>query len=563
LYRLLADAQAFFEAQLQTSTGADARRYITMKRGLRPDTIRQFRLGYAPAGRTQLKEYLTAKGFSVPDMVTSGMLIGGDDIPVPYDRFRNRLMFPITDLKDRIIAFGGRALDADAPAKYLNSPETPLFHKGHVLFNAARARGIAHSKGRVIAVEGYMDVVALSEAGFGESVAPLGTALTEDQVKLLWRMSDEPILCFDGDSAGQKAAFRAIDTVLPHLKPGTSVRFAFLPDGLDPDDLIRQSGAEAMEACLTSTKSLVDMLWDREWASGEWTTPERRAQLEVQLQSLISRITDPMIKNHYGQEIRDRLYQAWGRGARANSAQQRQSPKSQGSYYAAAAPASGGGGKRPWTPQGGSGGGGGGAFRPGQRASGGPNGRFGHNPNLGFGQFATMPSESLKNSGIVAAETAAPLSAREALLVLSLLNHPWLIEAYSEDIAAIDFAHKGMAGLRDALLETLVGEETSDAPLDSAGIRAHLHAVGQDRLIALIERTMTHRSDKFAAIDVDRATVDAGWRHILAMHRREVELKRALSAAQSAYDADQSEDNYARIIELNRLMTKRVDLEEA
>ena len=221
LYRLLADAQSFFEAQLQTSTGADARRYITMKRGLRPDTIRQFRLGYAPPGRTQLKEHLTAKGFSVPDMVASGMLIGGDDIPVPYDRFRNRVMFPITDLKDRIIAFGGRALDPDAPAKYLNSPETPLFHKGHVLFNAARARGIAHTKGRVIAVEGYMDVVALSEAGFGESVAPLGTALTEDQVKLLWRMSDEPILCFDGDSAGQKAAFRAIDTVLPHLKPGT------------------------------------------------------------------------------------------------------------------------------------------------------------------------------------------------------------------------------------------------------------------------------------------------------------------------------------------------------
>ena len=172
------------------------------------------------------------------------MLIAGDDIPEPYDRFRNRVMFPILDLKGRVIAFGGRALDKDAQAKYLNSPETPLFHKGHLLFNAARARAPAHDKGRVIVVEGYMDVVALAEAGFVETVAPLGTALTEDQLKLLWRFAPEPILCFDGDSAGRKAADRAIEIALPWLKPGQSVAFAFLPEGLDPDDLVRQQGAE-------------------------------------------------------------------------------------------------------------------------------------------------------------------------------------------------------------------------------------------------------------------------------------------------------------------------------
>ncbi|MEQ1671319.1 MAG: DNA primase [Hyphomicrobium sp.] len=187
LYRLLEASASFFEESFKQPLSAEARRYVLDKRGLQRETIAAFRLGFAPNSRSALKEHLKAQGFSIPDMVASGMLIGGDDIPEPYDRFRNRVMFPIQDLKGRVIAFGGRALDKDAPAKYLNSPETPLFHKGGVLFNAARARPLAHDRNRIIAVEGYMDVVALTEGGFGEAVAPLGTALTEDQVKLMWR----------------------------------------------------------------------------------------------------------------------------------------------------------------------------------------------------------------------------------------------------------------------------------------------------------------------------------------------------------------------------------------
>ncbi len=218
--------------------------------GLAASTISQFRLGYAPSSKSALKEHLGKAGFSTAEMVASGMLIAGDDIPIPYDRFRHRIMFPITDLKGRVIAFGGRALDPDAPAKYLNSPETPLFHKGAVLFNAYNARGPAHDKSQVVVVEGYMDVIALSEAGFPQTVAPLGTALTEDQLKLLWRMAPEPVLCFDGDAAGTRAAFRAVETALPHLRPGYSVQFAFLPDGLDPDDFVRQQGAGAFHDIL-------------------------------------------------------------------------------------------------------------------------------------------------------------------------------------------------------------------------------------------------------------------------------------------------------------------------
>ena len=243
-------------------------------------------------------------------MAVSGMLISGDDIPVAYDRFRHRVTFPIRDLRGRVIAFGGRALDPDAPAKYLNSPETPLFHKGALLYNADSARAAAHDKGQVIAVEGYMDAIALSEAGFPQTVAPPGTALTEEQVKLLWRLAPEPVLCFDGDPAGRRAAFRAVETVLPHLKPGFSVQFAFLPEGLDPDDLIRQYGAAAFQEILNGKLvPLFDVLIDREERQGQpAVTPEQRASLEARLQALVARIADRGVRTHYERELRQTLW---------------------------------------------------------------------------------------------------------------------------------------------------------------------------------------------------------------------------------------------------------------
>src|SRR5262245_3140484 len=268
LYELIAASAAFFEKQLEGPQGREARLYLA-KRGLGPEAIARFRMGYAPNSRSALKEHLASAGFTAVDMVASGMLIAGEDIPVSYDRFRHRVMFPIADLRGRAIAFGGRALDPDTPAKYLNSPETPLFHKSAVLFNAHNARGPSHDRGRIIVVEGYMDVIALALSGFPETVAPLGTALTEDQIRLLWRMAPEPILCFDGDAAGRRAAFRAVETVLPHLRPGHSLQFAFLPNGLDPDDLVRQHGPEAMRDILENrTRALFDVLMEREEQQG-------------------------------------------------------------------------------------------------------------------------------------------------------------------------------------------------------------------------------------------------------------------------------------------------------
>src|SRR5204862_2186640 len=281
----------------------------------------QFRIGYAPGGpgeRFALKEYLGAQGIPTADMVEAGLLNGGDDIPVPYDKFRDRVMFPITDARNRVIAFGGRALAKDVPAKYMNSPETPLFHKGDNLYNLATARQATHNGSPLIVVEGYVDVIAMVTAGFEAAVAPLGTALTENQLALLWRMSDEPILCFDGDKAGQKAAYRAADLALPHLKPGKSLRFALLPEGQDPDDLARSGGRGAIEDVLGAARGLADMIWSREIEGGSYATPERRAALEARIGELTNAVRDEVVRRYYRQDLAERLQRAFapegGRG---------------------------------------------------------------------------------------------------------------------------------------------------------------------------------------------------------------------------------------------------------
>lgn len=550
LYDLLEASAAFFAAQLSSGAGTAARAYLD-KRGLKRETVAAFRLGYAPASRAAIKEHLGRLGFTIMEMITSGMLIGGEDIPESYDRFRNRVMFPIADLKGRVIAFGGRALDADAPAKYLNSPETPLFHKGQVLFNAARARPAAHEKGRVIAVEGYMDVVALSEAGFTEAVAPLGTALTEDQVQLLWRMTSEPILCFDGDSAGQKAAFRAIEVVLPHLKPGISVRFAFLPDGLDPDDLIRQSGAQAMEDVLSHTRPLVEVLFAREWGAQDWSTPERRAGLERQLRLLLARIEDASVREHYERDIRQRLYEAWG-GSRPQ-----QSARGSGLHSGAAIKRGGEGFQRragaPYRH-------GGPAPQP-WGAKGGPPGRGGQRNGMAGGSAPYMPpipSSSLLKSRLVAGEAVAP-PYREALILYSVLNHPWLLDDDAERLAALPLTSSALSRLRDAILSILA----LDNSLDSAELRTQLSKTGYDGVLNLVERAITHKCDRFAQPAADRTEVEDGWRHALELHERHVGLMRSLEAAEHAYHEEGSEDALSRICEIKDLLQRYSQSEAA
>src|SRR5271168_3658555 len=299
-------AAKFFADTLASRNGAKARGYLG-DRAISPSTQLQFRLGYAPPERFALKEHLGSQGISVEDMIEAGLLVSGDDIPLPYDRFRDRVMFPITDLRGRVIAFGGRALEKDVAAKYMNSPETPLFHKGDNLYHHAPARLATHNGRALVVVEGYVDVIAMVGAGFPASVAPLGTALTENQLALLWKMADEPIMCFDGDKAGQKAMWRAADLALPHLAPGKSLRFALLPEGQDPDDLARAGGRAAIDDVIAASRGLADMIWSREIEGGNFATPERRAALEKRIGEISNGIGDEVVRRYYRQDLAERL----------------------------------------------------------------------------------------------------------------------------------------------------------------------------------------------------------------------------------------------------------------
>ncbi|WHU03814.1 DNA primase [Sphingomonas sp. NIBR02145] len=311
LHEAMEDAARFFVEKLGSIEGAEARA-VLKKRGISEETARTFGIGYSPDSRGKLKEALKTYGDAM--LVEAGMLIQVEKKD-PYDRFRGRLMIPIRDVRGRTIAFGGRIIGEGEP-KYLNSPETPLFDKGRTLYNLDRAQAAARKSGRIIAVEGYMDVIALAQAGFGEAVAPLGTAMTEHQLERLWRIADVPLLCFDGDSAGQKAALRAAHRAMPMLEPGRSLAFVTLPDGLDPDDLVRAQGPQAFEALLGKARPLVDLLWESELAAEPLDTPEQRAGLKRRLGELAGGIGDPNVKHEYLAEFRERADRHFGRGPR-------------------------------------------------------------------------------------------------------------------------------------------------------------------------------------------------------------------------------------------------------
>ena len=501
-------AAVYFEDRLQSGDGATARGYLA-DRGLAVKTQQGFRLGYAGASRNALKSHLGGLNISTEQMVEAGLLIAGDDIPVSYDRFRDRVMFPITDIKDRVIAFGGRALSSDAPAKYLNSPETSLFHKGHVLYNFATARKVAYDVGTMVVVEGYMDVIALAAAGFTNAVAPLGTALTPDQIRLMWRAAPEPILCFDGDKAGLKAAYRAVETVLPLLKPGHSLKFALLPEGQDPDDLIRERGRDAMEEVLSAARPLDDILWMRELEGGEWNTPEQRALLESRFDELLATIEDAKVKRHYETNLQERLRRQWGgrsskgyRGSGASGYRRNSNAK----YGRSGSGRGAGGGKRGWSP----------AFAP--------------------------PSESLKSSSLVRGGRSS-ISNRERVLMLGVINHPDLLSQYAEEFSEVEFDSSELDRLRAEILDIAA----RCAPLDRNTLRDQLNNLGRHEVIERLNGGKANKSDWFVASSAAAIDAETGWRHTLALHRKSLTLQKELNVAELAFGQDGSDENFERL----------------
>lgn len=328
LHDVMQAAQEWFSRNLFAPEGKAARDYLAT-RGFDPHTAERFGFGYAPPGRTALKSAL--EKFEEPMLIESGLRIAveGRD---PYDRFRERLMLPIQDTRGKIIGFGGRLLDStrkDAP-KYLNSPDTPLFDKGRTLYNLHRAAPPARQSGRMLVVEGYMDVIALAAHGIEEAVAPMGTALTERQIELLWRVVDRPILCFDGDAAGQRAAFRAVTRALPLLQPGHSFAILRMPLGMDPDDLLKRDGRAAMESLLANPQSLLETLWLHEKEASPLNSPEDKAGLKARLMEHVETIQHPDIRSLYRRELMD-LYSAFAFPKREfNNSRPPQKPRSNG-----------------------------------------------------------------------------------------------------------------------------------------------------------------------------------------------------------------------------------------
>jgi DNA primase len=313
LHDVVEAAAQFFQAQLESQAGTAARAYLA-RRGLDEAAIQRFRLGYAPAGQGLLKQHLLRE-FPEPLLAEAGLVARREGSEITFDYFRDRVMFPILDRSGKPIAFGGRVM-GDAKPKYLNSPDTPIFHKGGVLYGLSWAREGVRKGAEPLVTEGYMDVIALHRAGFAGAVAPLGTALTEDQLGEVWRLGPEPVLCFDGDAAGQKAALRAIERALPLLKAPNTLRFAILPQGEDPDTLIARYGADGMRELLGRARPLVEHLWAAERAAGPLATPEQRAGLRARLLAHAARIGDESLRFEYQRAFKGFFYERLAAPAR-------------------------------------------------------------------------------------------------------------------------------------------------------------------------------------------------------------------------------------------------------
>ncbi len=396
LAEVMEQAVSFFRLQLKTGGAARARDYLA-GRGLEQSVLDRWEIGFAPPGWQNLWDHLAGKGVDEELILAAGLAKASTKGKKPYDTFRDRIMFPIRDARGRAIAFGGRAMDPDDSAKYLNSPETELFDKGRSLYNHGPAREASGARPLIVA-EGYMDVIALSEAGFPATVAPLGTAVTEDQLQLLWRMHDEPIIALDGDKAGLRAAMRVIDLALPLLEAGKALRFCLMPEGQDPDDLIKAQGPGAMQKLIDQSIPLVQLLWRRETEGKNFDSPERKAALDRELRDAIMKLRDPSLRRHYGEEV-NRLRRTLFDGARTQQ-------------------------KTKWQPRGARG------------------ARF----------DVAKPTVETKASSLAATNAAFDEQLKEAVILATLVTHPNLIEDFEADLERLETTQAAHETVRRALI---------------------------------------------------------------------------------------------------------------
>ncbi|HHB80542.1 MAG TPA: DNA primase, partial [Aliiroseovarius sp.] len=431
LVAVMEQAVQFFRLQLRTAAGAGARDYLA-GRGLKEAALERWEIGFAPEGWQNLWDHLRGKGVAEELISAAGLAKESQKGGKPYDTFRNRIMFPIRDARGRAIAFGGRAMDPSDNAKYLNSPETLLFDKGRTLFNQAPARVAAGKGAQLVVAEGYMDVIALSEAGFEAALAPLGKAVTEAQLRLMWRIAPEPVVALDGDTAGLRAAMRLIDLALPLLEAGQSLRFALMPAGLDPDDVLRQQGRAAMQALIDGAAPMVDLLWQRETEGKVFDSPERKAALDRDLRNVIKKIADPSIRAHYGQAIKEKRWELF----RAGPAGQH-------------APAQ----KSGWKPRG----------------------------SGGWGKAPAPVRAETKASLLAAGSGAVQEVLREAVILATLIRHPALVDTH---LAQLERLELSMPEHR-AMLDVLLGGVFATPDAAEAAVAAEIGTAPVEKLFSL------------------------------------------------------------------------------
>ncbi len=539
LIEVVAAAARWFQSRLFANEGQAARDYLT-SRGLSAETVQAFGLGFAPGKRGALLQDLSAQGLTPAQLQEAGLIKQPEDGGAPRDYFFNRIVFPIRDRRGRVIAFGGRAM-GDSPAKYLNSPETPLFHKGQVLFNLDGARAAAQNRREIIVAEGYMDVIALCQAGFPGAVAPLGTAITEAQIQELWRLAREPILCLDGDRAGRQAAFRAVDRALGVLKPGHSLQFALLPAGEDPDSLVQSQGPQAMRDLLGEARPMVELLWLREVEGKPSDTPERRAALRQALRQAVQAIPDGELRKDYQRELARRFEAAFESFPRGDRAFGFSDQGRRGGFYGK----SGG--------------------QPGTRSS---TGRR-------QGDWAGAASY-----GVAASYKVNLRRRREQALLAGLLNHPDLLLGLVEELAAVEFQSADLSRLAVAMVDQAAqalgeaGEEggakptnsaqNSPAHLDREALRCHLSDQGFVKTLAGLATQDVYVHGAFARPDAPKEAARVGLLHVLSLFRGQ-------SAAADTHEAklelesQMTEENLARLQAKQKLnqnsQTDRHDLD--
>jgi len=489
LYDVVEAAAVYFQSMLKKPEAKHARDYLT-QRGLDGAVIDRFRLGYAPDGRGGLSKELLRQGIEVKQMLEAGLLVQPEgQSREPYDRFRGRLMFPISDRGGRAIAFGARTLSDNGP-KYLNSPETPLFHKGRTLYALDQSIQMARRQDKLVVTEGYMDVIALFQAGLEYAVAPLGTAITEDQISMLWRVVREPVLCFDGDHAGWSAAGKAAERALPLIKPGFGLRFATLPDGEDPDSLIQKGGAPAFNKVLEQAQPLSEILWQRETGGEPPRTPEAKAALQDKFQTLTRLIQDPTVRSHFTNAFRDRLSPA---GSTA------------GGY--------GGKGKN-WR----------------------------KSKSRGW-----QPSISLPADAGPKAHVESELL-RQRILITTLINHIELYDAHSEEIGLMVFSEPALDKLRQEVLNTLPG----NIILDSKQLQTHLRNSGFSGLLDELLGSAVYNHAFFAKPDIELDVAQAGWIETVRQLRNKDVQAEILEAERHFSTAATDEDGWLRLQALKR-----------